>query len=51
MAPFETRLDAARALVDDRRILVSDIERELDTRYTADTLAALIADKFQEDDG
>mgnify|MGYP001032188794 CR=1 FL=1 len=42
MAPFETRLDAARALVDDRRILVSDIERELDTRYTADTLAALI---------
>ena len=42
MAPFEKRLDAARALVEDPRILVSDIERELDTRYTADTLVALI---------
>ena len=43
MAPFETRLEAARALVDDPRIEVSDMERGLDTRYTADTVAALIA--------
>ena len=39
---LDGQLDAARALVEDPRILVSDIERELDTRYTADTLAALI---------
>lgn len=43
MAPFEERLAAARALADDGRILVSDMERRLGTRYTADTLAALIA--------
>ena len=42
MAAFEARLTAARALVDDPRILVSDMERRLDTRYTADTLSALI---------
>ncbi len=42
MAPFEARLTAARALADDPRILVSDMERQLHTRYTADTLAALI---------
>ena len=42
MAAFETRLAAARALVDDPRILVSDMERRLGTRYTADTVSALI---------
>ncbi len=42
MAGFEARLTAARELADDPRILVSDMERRLDTRYTADTLAALI---------
>ena len=42
MAAFETRLTAARALVDDRCILVSDMERRLGTRYTADTVCALI---------
>ena len=42
MAPFEARLSNARALVDDRRIHVSDMERRLDTRYSADTVRALI---------
>ncbi len=42
MAAFEDRMAAARNLVDDPRILVSDLEHALDTRYTADTLAALI---------
>ncbi len=43
MAPFETRLEAARALVDDRRIEVSDIERGLHSRYTVDTVHTLVA--------
>ena len=42
MATFEDRMASARHLADDRRILVSDLERCLDTRYTADTLVALI---------
>ena len=42
MAAFEDRLAAARTLADDPRILISDLERDLGTRYTADTLAALV---------
>ena len=43
MAPLETRLEAARAVAGHPRILVTDIESELGTRYTIDTLAALKA--------
>ncbi len=43
MAGFEARLEAARAAAGNARIRVSDIERRLGTRYTADTLRALAA--------
>ncbi len=45
MASLESRLAAARAVADDRRIRVSAIERDLGTRYTIDTLDAL-KDRF-----
>ncbi len=41
MAPFKTRLGAAAKLADDRRIKVLDLEAQLGTHYTVDTLAAL----------
>jgi nicotinate-nucleotide adenylyltransferase len=41
MAPFETRLASARALVRHPRVAVTDLEARLGTRYTADTLAEL----------
>lgn len=41
MAPLAARLASARAVADGRRILATDIERALGTRYTVDTLAAL----------
>ena len=41
MAAFEARLAGAREAADDPRIVVSDMERRLGTRYTADTLRAL----------
>jgi nicotinate-nucleotide adenylyltransferase len=41
MAPLAERVAAAQKFAGDRRIKVTDIERELGTRYTADTLAAL----------
>ena len=42
MAPLAKRLAAARALAGrDRRLIVTDIERSLGTRYTIDTLKAL----------
>ena len=41
MAELASRLDGARAVARHRRIRVTDIERRLGTRYTADTLAAL----------
>ncbi len=41
MAPLEARLAAARASVHHPRILVTDIEQALGTRYTVDTIAAL----------
>ena len=40
-APLETRMQAARALMDHPRVDITDVERDLGTRYTADTLAAL----------
>ncbi|MFP6745512.1 MAG: nicotinate-nucleotide adenylyltransferase [Alphaproteobacteria bacterium] len=41
MAAFEARMAGARDQADDPRIVVSDMERRLGTRYTADTLRAL----------
>ncbi|HYZ32454.1 MAG TPA: nicotinate-nucleotide adenylyltransferase, partial [Crenalkalicoccus sp.] len=41
MAPFAERLASARAIADGRRIVATDIEARLGTRYTVDTLAAL----------
>jgi nicotinate-nucleotide adenylyltransferase len=41
MAPLAARLASARAVADGRRILATDIEAALGTRYTVDTLAAL----------
>lgn len=41
MAPYKARLEKARALARHPQILVTDIEAQLGTRYTADTLAAL----------
>jgi len=40
-AEIGRRLAACRALIDHPRILATDIERHLGTRYTADTLTAL----------
>ena len=40
-APLEDRLQAARALMQHPRVLVTDIEAQLRTRFTAQTLAAL----------
>ena len=41
MAPLAARLASAAAIADGRRIVATAIERQLGTRYTADTLAAL----------
>jgi nicotinate-nucleotide adenylyltransferase len=41
MAPLGARLDSARAIADGRRIVATDIERQLRTRYTIDTLLRL----------
>ncbi len=41
MAPLERRLAGAQALTRDRRIVATDIERHLGTRYTVDTLRKL----------
>jgi len=43
MAPFESRLAAARERAAGRRIMVTDIERRLGTRFTVDTVGALQA--------
>ena len=42
MAPFEQRMAAAQAFARHPRIRVTGIEASLGTRYTADTLAALV---------
>ncbi|MDA1091419.1 MAG: nicotinate-nucleotide adenylyltransferase [Proteobacteria bacterium] len=41
MAPLEDRLNSARALTHGSNIRVSDLEREIGTQYTADTLKVL----------
>lgn len=41
MAPFAERLASARRVADGRRIVATDLERRLGTRYTADTLRLL----------
>jgi nicotinate-nucleotide adenylyltransferase len=41
MAPYEARLESAREQAKGTRIKVSDFERQMETRYTVDTLAAL----------
>jgi len=41
MAPFAQRLESARRIADGRRIIATDIEARLGTRYTADTMRAL----------
>jgi nicotinate-nucleotide adenylyltransferase len=41
MAPLSQRLASARAIADGRRIIATDIERALGTRFTRDTLRAL----------
>jgi len=41
MAPLSQRMAGARAMARHPRILVSDLENRLGTRYTADTLARL----------
>jgi nicotinate-nucleotide adenylyltransferase len=41
MAPFALRLESARRIADGRRIIATDIEARLGTRYTADTMRAL----------
>ena len=41
MAPLAVRLASARAVADARRVIATDIESALGTRYTVDTLAAL----------
>jgi len=41
MAPLPLRLASARAIADGRRIIATDIETHLHTRYTVDTLTEL----------
>jgi nicotinate-nucleotide adenylyltransferase len=41
MAPLAARLASARSIADGRRVIATDIERHLHTRYTTDTLHAL----------
>ncbi|WP_227420244.1 nicotinate-nucleotide adenylyltransferase [Roseitranquillus sediminis] len=40
-APLARRVEAARAMLDDPRVVVTDLEAHLGTRYTADTLRTL----------
>jgi len=42
-APLASRMEHARAVMQDPRVAVTDIEARLGTRYTAQTLAALTA--------
>ncbi|MFL4468881.1 nicotinate-nucleotide adenylyltransferase [Tateyamaria armeniaca] len=42
-APLERRMARARTVMQDPRVTVTDIEAHLGTRYTAQTLAALMA--------
>lgn len=40
-APLDRRMTAAQSLVDDPRIQVTDIEAQIGTRYTAQTISAM----------
>lgn len=42
-APLERRMERARQIMQHPRVKVTDVEARLNTRYTAQTLAALIA--------
>lgn len=42
MAPFNERLYAARVLSKDRRILITDLEARLGTRFTVDTITEVV---------
>ena len=42
MAPFTERLKSAKAVAQDPRFIVSGIEQQLGTRYTVDTVTALV---------
>ena len=42
-APLDTRLAAARQVMDHPRVAISDFEARAGTRYTAETLAALMS--------
>lgn len=42
-APLETRMTRAKAVMQDARVLVSDFEAQIGTRYTAETIEALQA--------
>ena len=42
MAPFAQRLASARRIADGRRVVASGIEATLGTRFTRDTLRALL---------
>ncbi|WP_422865058.1 nicotinate-nucleotide adenylyltransferase [Endosaccharibacter trunci] len=42
MAPIERRLRSAAAIADGRRVVATDIERVIHTRYTIDTLRTLV---------
>jgi nicotinate-nucleotide adenylyltransferase len=41
MAPLAERLAGARAIADGRRVIATDLERHLGTRYAIDTIRAL----------
>ena len=41
MAPFAERLASAQKIADGRKIIATDIEKQLGTIFTADTMAAL----------
>ena len=41
MAPYQDRLTSAKEIVNDERIIVSEIEKDMETRYTVNTLEKL----------
>lgn len=42
MAPFDARIESAQIVADHPRIRVTDVEKDLGTTYTAETLAKLV---------
>ena len=43
LEPFDHRVEEAKKIIDDPRIVVSEMERNLETRYTIDTLEKIKA--------